>query len=115
MESYPMHDLGQAQETVEEKGDLEEVKNMPNKLTQPKVDRYYHWLSRNDHHGMWINGKTLSRNVYAHTREECEEKLKVLIVEMKVELADLKEQKAKSEAKDQDTRSKKGKKSKKGK
>ncbi len=32
---------------------------------------------------MWINGKKLSRNVYAHTREECEKKLKVLIAEMK--------------------------------
>ena len=30
------------------------------------------------------------RNVYAHTREECEEKLKVLIVEMKAELVELK-------------------------
>ena len=29
-------------------------------------------------------------NVYAHTREECEEKLKVLIAEMKAELAELK-------------------------
>ncbi|MEG0835453.1 MAG: site-specific integrase, partial [Christensenellaceae bacterium] len=27
---------------------------------------------------------------YAHTREECEEKLKVLIVEMKEEIADIK-------------------------
>ncbi len=26
---------------------------MPNNLTQPKVDRYYHWLSRNDHYGMY--------------------------------------------------------------
>ena len=32
-------------------------------------------------------------NVYAHTREECEEKLKVLIVEMKSEIAELKRQK----------------------
>ena len=44
---------------------------------------------------MWVNGKKLSRNVYAHTREECEEKLKVLIIEMKAELAGLKAQKAK--------------------
>ena len=44
---------------------------------------------------MWINSKKLSRNVYAHTREECEEKLKVLIAEMKAELAELKAQKAK--------------------
>ena len=42
---------------------------------------------------MWIDGKKLSRNVYAHTREECEEKLKVLIIEMKAELANLKRQK----------------------
>ncbi|MEG2013140.1 MAG: tyrosine-type recombinase/integrase [Anaerovoracaceae bacterium] len=39
---------------------------------------------------MWPDGKKHSRNVYAHTREECEEKLKVLIVEMKNEIADIK-------------------------
>ena len=43
---------------------------------------------------MWIDGKKHSRNVYAHTREECEEKLKALIIEMKTELAELKRQKA---------------------
>ena len=43
---------------------------------------------------MWIDGKKHSCNVYAHTREECEEKLKVLIEEMKAELAELKRQKA---------------------
>ena len=43
---------------------------------------------------MWIDGKQHSRNVYAHTREEYEEKLKVLIIKMKAELADLKRQKA---------------------
>ena len=42
----------------------------------------------------WIDGKKHARNVYAHTREECEEKLKVLIAEMKAELAELKRQKA---------------------
>ncbi len=42
----------------------------------------------------WPDGKKHARNVYAHTREECEEKLKVLIVEMKAELAELKRQKA---------------------
>lgn len=42
----------------------------------------------------WIDGKKHARNVYAHTREECEEKLKVLIIEMKTELAELKRQKA---------------------
>ena len=41
----------------------------------------------------WPDGKKHARNVYAHTREECEEKLKVLIAEMKAELAELKRQK----------------------
>ena len=35
-----------------------------------------------------------ARKIYAHTREECAEKLKVLITEMKAELAELKRQKA---------------------
>ena len=43
---------------------------------------------------MWIDGKKHSRNVYAHTREECEEKLKVLFVEMKVEIAEAQRLKA---------------------
>ena len=38
----------------------------------------------------WPDGKKHARNVYAHTREECEEKLKVLIVEMKAEIAEAK-------------------------
>ena len=36
---------------------------------------------------MWPDGKKHAKNVYAKTREECEEKLKVLIVEMKKEIA----------------------------
>lgn len=36
----------------------------------------------------WPDGKKHARNVYAHTREECEEKLKMLIVEMKTEIAE---------------------------
>ena len=38
--------------------------------------------------------KKHARNVYAHTREECEEMLKVLIVEMKAEIAEAKRLKA---------------------
>ena len=38
----------------------------------------------------WIDGKKHARNIYAHTREECEEKLAALIVQMKKELAELK-------------------------
>lgn len=36
----------------------------------------------------WPDGKKHARNVYADTREECEEKLKVLIMEMKAEIAE---------------------------
>ena len=36
----------------------------------------------------WPDGKKHARNVYAHTREECEEKLKVLIVKMKAEIVE---------------------------
>ena len=42
----------------------------------------------------WPDGKKHARNVYAHTREECEEKLKVLIVEMKAEIAEAQRLKA---------------------
>lgn len=37
------------------------------------------------------HGKRISRNVYAHTREECEEKLAAMIEEMKQEIAAEKE------------------------
>ena len=37
---------------------------------------------------IWPDGTQHSRNIYAHTREECEEKLKMLIVEMKTEIAE---------------------------
>lgn len=39
---------------------------------------------------MQPDSKKHSRNVYAHTREECEEKLKVLIEEMKAEIQAIK-------------------------
>ena len=41
---------------------------------------------------VWPDGTQHSRNVYAHTREECEEKLKALIAEMNEERKNLKEQ-----------------------
>ena len=37
-----------------------------------------------------VNGKRIARNIYATTREECEEKLKTLIAEMKKEIAEIK-------------------------
>ena len=43
---------------------------------------------------MWPDGKKHARNVYAKTRAECEEKVKVLIAEMKAEIADLRKRQA---------------------
>ncbi len=40
---------------------------------------------------MWPDGKKHSRDVYGKTRDECEEKLKVLIEEMKAEIKAIKE------------------------
>ena len=57
---------------------------------------------------VWPDGKKHSRNVYAKTREECEEKLKVLIVEMKAELAELKRKNAEGMLPPQPTDEKKG-------
>ena len=44
------------------------------------------------------HGKRISRNVYAHTREECEEKLAVMIEKMKMEIAEQKERNGKTNA-----------------
>ena len=41
-----------------------------------------------------LNGKRISKNVYAKTREECEQKLAELIKTMKTEIAKLKKKNA---------------------
>ena len=38
-----------------------------------------------------VNGKRMARNVYAHTEEECEEKLAQMINDMKIEIEKLKQ------------------------
>ena len=38
-----------------------------------------------------VNGKKMVRNIYAHTEEECEEKLTELIKTMKAEIAEMKQ------------------------
>jgi len=46
---------------------------------------------------MWVNGKKRSINVYAKTREECEEKLAAMIIEVKAEKERLLAEKAAQE------------------
>ena len=62
----------------------------------------------------WPDGKKHSRNVYAHTREECEEKLRVLIVEMKDEIAEAQRLMDLGEGDGRPPEEKKGKRGKKG-
>ena len=63
----------------------------------------------------WPDGKKHSRNIYAKTREECEEKLKVLIVEMKAEIAEAKQLKELGKGDGQPMEGKKDKRTRKGK
>ena len=63
----------------------------------------------------WPDGKKHARNVYAHTREECEEKLKVLIVEMKAEIAEAQRLKDMGEGDGRPTEGRKRERGKKGK
>ena len=63
----------------------------------------------------WPDGKKYARNVYAHTREECEEKLKVLIVEMKEEIAEAQRLKDEGKGDGRPPEKEKGKRGKKGK
>lgn len=57
----------------------------------------------------WPDGKKHARNVYAHTREECEEKLKVLIVKMKAEIVEAQRLKAEGKGDGSPPEEKKGK------
>ena len=58
---------------------------------------------------IWPDGTQHSRNVYAHTREECEEKLRVLILEMKAEIAEAQRMKDLGEGDGQSLEEKSGK------
>ena len=74
-----------------------------NQPTEPKFEPYKGKIRKpgtgcvtmiNDHlyEGRFsprVNGKRIAKNIYAATREECEEKLKVLIMKMKKEIAEI--------------------------
>ncbi len=75
-----------------------------NQSTEPKFEPYKGKIRKpgtgcvtmiNDHlyEGRFsphVNGKRIAKNIYATTREECKEKLKALIAEMKKEIAEIK-------------------------
>ena len=92
--------------TATDKASDSEADNQP---TEPKFEPYKGKIRKpgtgcvtmiNDHlyEGRFsprVNGKRIAKNIYATTREECEEKLKVLIAEMKKEIAEIKAEKEK--------------------
>ena len=87
--------------TATDKTSDSEADNQP---TEPKFEPYRGKIRKpgtgcvtmiNDHlyEGRFsprVNGKRIAKNIYATTREECEEKLKVLIAEMNKEIAEIK-------------------------
>ncbi len=87
--------------TATDKASDSEADNQP---TEPKFEPYKGKIRKpgtgcvtmiNDHlyEGRFsprVNGKRIAKNIYATTREECEGKLKVLIAEMKKEIAEIK-------------------------
>ena len=96
----PVNDSEPGQETApgrSEKPGMIEFQPVPRKQRRPGTGCITQkspnlWEGR--YSPTWIDGKKHARNVYAQTREECEEKLQKLIIEMKTELAELKRQKA---------------------
>ena len=87
--------------TATDKASDSEADNQP---TEPKFEPYKGKIRKpgtgcvtmiNDHlyEGRFsprVNGKRIAKNIYTTTREECEEKLKTLIAEMKKEIAEIK-------------------------
>ena len=49
------------------------------------------WLTARNLHPIWPDGKKHPRNVYAHSKEECERLLAEMIQEVKAEIAAEKE------------------------
>ena len=70
------------------------VENRPSKTMRKPgtgcISEINHHLFEGRYSPVWPDGKKHARNVYAHTREECEEKLVCLIAEMKAEIAERK-------------------------
>jgi hypothetical protein len=77
-----------------EKPQMAEFKPYKGKMRKPGtgcISEINDHLFEGRYSPVWPDGKKHSRNVYAHTREECEEKLRELIIQMKAEIAEARE------------------------
>jgi integrase len=77
-----------------EKPQMTEFKPYKGKMRKPGtgcISEINDHLFEGRYSPVWPDGKKHSRNVYAHTREECEEKLRELIIQMKAEIAEARE------------------------
>ena len=92
--SEPGQEIAQAQAEKPKMTDFKPYVGRKRKSGTGCVSQINDHLFEGRYSPKWPDGKKHARNVYAHTREECEEKLKVLIIDMKTELAELKRQKA---------------------
>ncbi len=86
----------EAQEAVGEKEKPEPLEFIPYKPPRRRpgtgcVSQLGDHLWEGRYSPVWPDGKKHARNVYAKTEAECEEKLKVLIREMKKEIAQVRE------------------------
>ena len=90
-----------SKESLSEEVNTDSEKTAPKQKFEPTKGKYRKpgtgcIAKLNDH--LWegryspkINGKKMVRNIYAHSEEECEEKLAELIREMKIEIEKLKQ------------------------
>ena len=85
------------QEAKDDKGKVQSAKFEPNsgkyrKMGTGCISKINDNLYEGRYSPRLPNGKRMTRNIYAHTREECEEKLAEMIVEVKAEIKELREQ-----------------------
>ena len=89
----PPESLEQESATESSTQDFQPVKRKHRRPGTGCVSKINDHLWEGRYSPTWIDGKKRARNVYGHTEEECEQKLAELILEMKAELAELRNSK----------------------
>ncbi len=85
--SEPPEEPQTARESVPTPQDFQPVKAARRRPGTGCVSQINDHLWEGRYSPIWPDGKKHARNVYAHTEQECEEKLAQLILEMKAEIA----------------------------
>ena len=85
--SEPLEQPQVAQESVSTLQDFQPVKATRRRPGTGCVSQINDHLWGGRYSPIWPDGKKHPRNIYAHTEEECEEKLEAMILEVKAEIA----------------------------